>query len=128
MGQLIRALSDREEYRVELTRSVERFILWYPRLIGGAWVFGIAVPTVVTVILSLAGCEKVIVLTVWLVWLVAVILFLVVVEHMRDSLKRQVSLDALSDDEIKTLFAARSSFDDVSSDWSGRSTKARDVE
>lgn len=111
LGQLIRALSDREEYRVRLREHAARFIRWYPRLKRGAWAFGIVVPTVATVAFSLAESEKVVVLTAWLIWLVLVILFLVVIEHIRDSLDRQILLETLSDEELRSLFFARNSLE-----------------
>ena len=54
--------------------------------------------------------EKVVVLTLWLVWLVLVLTFLVVVEFIRDNIERQASLNAMTDDEVRTLFAARKVF------------------
>lgn len=111
VAQLTRALADREEYRVRLREHAQRFIKWYPHLKHGTWFFGIAVPTVATVVFSVAGSGRVVMLTAWLVWLVFVILFLVVLEHIRDSLERQVALGTLSDDELHTLFSARTSLD-----------------
>ncbi len=113
LGQLMRALSDREEYREQLRDHAARFIRWYPRLKHGAWVLGIVVPAVATVAFSLAESEKVVVLTAWLAWLVAVVMFLVVIEHVRDSLERQASLGDLSDDEVRELFEARSSLEEA---------------
>ena len=46
-------------------------------------------------------------LTVWLVWLVAVITFLVVIEHVRDELGRRAVLGSLDDDEVRTLYRGR---------------------
>lgn len=113
VAQLTRALADREEYRVRLRQHAQRFITWYPHLLHGAWFFGIAVPTVATVVFSVTGSTRVVVLTAWLVWLVIVMLFLVVLEHVRDSLERQVTLGALSDDELRALFSARTSLDEA---------------
>lgn len=103
LGQVIRALSDREEYRVRLQEHADRFIRWYPHLKHGAWFFGVVVPAVVAVAFSLTGSEKVIELTLWLGWLVFVLMFLVVIEHIRDSLERQLSFETLSDDELRSL-------------------------
>lgn len=112
LGQLIRALSDREDYRTRLRQHAERFLLWYPRLKHAAWLFGIVVPTVATVAFSVAGSDKVIVLTAWLVWLVLILMFLVVIEHVRDGLDRQFTLNELSDEELRALFSARSSLEE----------------
>ena len=43
-------------------------------------------------------------------WLVLVLAFLVVVEFIRDNIERQASLNAMTDDEVRTLFAARKVF------------------
>ena len=43
-------------------------------------------------------------------WLVLVLTFLVVVEFIRDNIERQASLNAMTDDEVRTLFAARKVF------------------
>lgn len=125
MGQLIQALSDREDYRLRLHRHADSFIRWYPRLKQGAWIFGIAVPTIATVAFSLNQSEKVVVLTVWLVWLVVVLVFLVVVEHIRDSLERRLSLDGLSNDELRTLFSASGGLDEGMSEPSGKNASER---
>lgn len=116
LGQIIQALSDREEYRLRLERSEARFLRWYPRLKIGAAIFGIAVPTIITVIFALAGGEKVILLTLWLVWLIAVMMFLIIVEHARDSIQRQGSLGNLSDEELRSLFSERNSLNDDNPD------------
>ena len=80
----------------------------YPRLKRDAIIFGIGVPVVFTTAMAfLSPGKKVVVLTVWLLWLVVVIAFLLVVEHIRDSLERQAALNAMSDAELRELFSAR---------------------
>ena len=69
MDQLFRVLADREEYRSQLAESAKRFMGLYPRLRRGGFFFGLAVPAIVTPLLSLLGFEKVIMLTCWLIWL-----------------------------------------------------------
>ncbi len=120
LGQLIKALSDRDEYRSNLKQRAERFLVHYPRLKRGAWIFGIIVPTVATVVLSMVGVEKVVVLTMWLTWLIVVLMFLVVVEHMRDSFNRQVALGEADDEEVRTLFMARNGLDEPPASEGGR--------
>ena len=56
---------------------------------------------------TITETEKVVMLTAWLVWIVAIIAFLGVVEYLRDSLERQVSLEAMSDEEVRSLYASR---------------------
>lgn len=110
VAQLVRVLSDREDFRHHIADHAARFICWYPRLKRGALVVGIAVPAVIAVVFAVTAMEKVVVLTLWLVWLVLVLTFLVVVEFIRDNIERQASLNAMTDDEVRTLFAARKVF------------------
>lgn len=110
VAQLVRVLSDREDFRHHISDHAARFIRWYPRLKRGALIIGIAVPAVIAVVFAVTAMEKVVVLTLWLVWLVFVLTFLVVVEFIRDNIERQASLNAMTDDEVRTLFAARKVF------------------
>lgn len=110
VAQLVRVLSDREDFRHHISDHAARFIRWYQRLKRGALIVGIAVPAVIAVVFAVTAMEKVVVLTLWLVWLVLVLTFLVVVEFIRDNIERQASLNAMTDDEVRTLFAARKVF------------------
>ncbi len=101
VAQLIRVLSDRDEYREVIDARVERFMRLYPRFKWGALVLGIVVPVVATVVFAITETEKVVMLTGWLVWLVIIIAFLVIVEAVRDSLSRQVCLESMSDEEVR---------------------------
>ena len=112
MDQLFRVLADREEYRSELAASAKRFMHLYPKLRRGGVIFGLAVPAIVTPILSVLGFEKVITLTCWLAWLVFIIVFLIVVEFIRDRLAHEIALDDLSDIELRELFQARDGVSD----------------
>lgn len=107
MAQVMRVLADRAEYRAAMLKRAERFLRWYPRMKTGALAAGVAVPAVVTVALSVSQADKVVLLTVWLAWLVAVFAFLIAIEFVRDSLGRQVILGSLSDDEVRALYARR---------------------
>ncbi len=103
-SQVIRVLADREEYRAALVRRYERFQRMYPRLIRGAVVVGVAVPVAAALVCSFGTTGKVVLLTLWLGWIVAVFVFLVVVESLRSSFERQMRLDGMSDDEIRELY------------------------
>ena len=107
VSQLFRALSDKEEYRVELRNRWERFSRWYPRLIRGTVALGLAVPVALTVIFALTPTEKVWLLTAWLGWFVVLSVFLVVVESLRASFERQMRLDGASHEELVELGSAR---------------------
>lgn len=109
-SQIIRAMSNHDEFRAYLVDHSERFMRMYPNLKRAAWVVGIAAPVVFTMSMALwSPGKKVVVLTVWLAWLIVVISFLIIIEHIKDSLERQAALNAMSDEELRTLFAARNS-------------------
>lgn len=106
-SQLFRALADKEEFRGELRARYERFARWYPRLMRGAVALGLAMPVALAVVFALTPAEKVWLLTAWLIWLVAVFVFLVVVESLRASFERQLRLESLSEEGLLELGAGR---------------------
>ena len=106
--QIIRAMSNHGEFREYLDERSARFFRLYPKLKRGALVFGVGVPVVFTVLMAfLSPGKKVIMLSGWLLWFVLVIVFLLVVEHIRDSLERQAALETMSDEELRGLFSER---------------------
>jgi hypothetical protein len=48
--------------------------------------------------------DRVVILTAWLFWLVAIAIALVVIEYIRDSMEHQLSLSELSGKEIRNLY------------------------
>lgn len=107
MAQLIRVLSDREEYRSAIAARAARFMRLYPKFKRGAVIVGIVVPVAVTLVCAITETEKVVMLTAWLIWLVVIVAFLIIVEYLRDNLNRQVHLESMSDEEVRTLYARR---------------------
>ena len=118
-SQIFKALSGKEEYREELSRRYERFSRWYPRLIRGSVALGLAVPIALAALFALTPAEKVQLLTAWLVWLVAVFVFLVVVESLRDSFERQMKLDDMTDEGLLKLGSSRNEMERLSVDPAG---------
>lgn len=108
VDQLVAYLSDSPEYRDGMRNRAQRFMQWYPRLKRGAWVLGAAVPVLAAVALTLTEGEKVVLLTVWLVWLIATLVFLVALEHVRNNVERQFGLEEMSEGELRTLLGERS--------------------
>ncbi len=106
-AQILRVLADKEEYREIITHRYERLTRLYPKLIRGALIFGIGVPIIISIIFAFTPAENVWVLTFWLVWLVAITVFLVVVESLRYSIARQMRLDSMSTQSLFDLFNAR---------------------
>ncbi|MBE6465421.1 YhgE/Pip domain-containing protein [Denitrobacterium detoxificans] len=109
LAQVISVLADREDYREQLLVSVERFAFWYPRLMRGAWILGFGVPLVVTPLLAFSGTAKLVMLTAWLVWLILIMIFLVVVEHIRDNIEHRVSAIGLTDEQLREVYSQHQS-------------------
>ena len=107
IGQLIRALSDHEEFHDTMKRQAERFMVLYPRLKRGALIAGFVVPIIFTALFAVTMTEKVVILTAWLIWLVIVVAFLLVVESIRENIRRQAAIDVMSDDELRRHLANR---------------------
>ena len=107
IGQLIRALSDHDEFHNTVRQQADTFLRHYPRLKRGALILGIAVPVAVSVVFAVTTTEKVVILTAWLTWLVILIGFLLGLEMVRDNIQRQASIDSMSDDELRGHLADR---------------------
>ena len=107
IGQLIRALSDHDEFHNTVRQQADTFLRHYPRLKRGALILGIAVPVAVSVVFAVTTTEKVVILTAWLTWLVILIGFLLGLEMVRDNIQRQASIDSMSDDELRGHLAER---------------------
>ncbi|WEV69319.1 YhgE/Pip domain-containing protein [Bifidobacterium sp. ESL0775] len=107
ISQALNMLADKEEYRAGIEERARRFALLYPKLMRGALAFGIAVPAIMAITFSLTTGTKVIALAAWVIWFLAIIIFLVTVESIRDSLARQVRLGNLEDDVVRTLLYER---------------------
>lgn len=107
LSQVLKVLADREDYRKIILRRYAKFQRIYPFLIKGSFVIGIAVPVVAALFFSFSITGKVILLTIWLVWIVAVFIFLIVVESLRMSFARQLRLDSMSDAQLRDLFLNR---------------------
>ncbi len=106
--QIIRAMSNHGEFREYVDERTEKFFRLYPKLKRGALVLGVGVPVVFTALMAtLSPGKKVVMLTGWLIWLILMITFLLVVEHIRDSLERQAALEAMTDEELRGLFSER---------------------
>ena len=107
IGQLIRALSDHDEFHETMKSQADRFMKAYPILKRVALVAGILVPIIFTAIFAVTMTAKVVILTAWLIWLVVLIAFLVVIEFIRDNIERQASIDGMSDDELRRHLGIR---------------------
>lgn len=103
-SHIVRALADRDEYNRELTRRYERFLRWYPRIIRATVAASIVMPVALFLLVALTPAEKVTLLTIWLFWIVAVFIVVIVVESLRASFERQLRLDHMSEDKLLGLY------------------------
>ena len=101
--QAIAALANHEDYRHAIERRAAAFQRHYPRLLTGALVAGFVVPATLIIVFSLTASEKIVVMATWLAWVIIIIGFLMVVEFMRDSIRRQTELGNLSDESIRAM-------------------------
>ena len=106
ISQIMRALSDKDTYATALQQRYATFNRWYPRLMKGALILGVAVPVVLAVIFALTPTEKVWLLTGWLIWIIVIFVALVVIESLRFSFERQLKLESLSDASLIDLYGA----------------------
>ena len=104
---ILQLLSDHEEYRVQLNQRADRFFALYPKLKRGAWVFGVAVPAIATIVFAVQGSAKVIIVSAWLIWLIVIIVFLIVLEYAHNSIERQLSLGNMSTEELHSYYGGR---------------------
>ncbi len=110
LSQVFQALSDREEYRREINKRVGSFIGLYPTLQRLSVAVGVPVVIVLTIVFSLLGLEKVVILTTWLICFAAIVAYLIVLDYMQDYFSHQLSLDSMSDEEVRALYRQRDNF------------------
>ena len=101
--QAIAALADHDEYRHAIERRAAKFAYQYPRLLLGALIAGFVVPAALIIVFALTTSEKIVVMGTWLAWVLIIMGFLMVVEFMRDSIRRQTELGNLSDESIRAM-------------------------
>lgn len=107
LTQVLRVLSNREEYRRLAAERAAWFSELYPRLKRGALIAGFAVPIVLAVTFSLNTDAKLAMLGAWTVWVLLIIAFLMGIEMVRDGIRRQIELGNLDDEEIRIQLALR---------------------
>ena len=70
-------------------------------------VLGVGVPVVLGLLLALSTAEKVVLLTIFLLWLVGLLVFLVVMESQRYSFERQLNMGKMSDEHLVSILTKR---------------------
>ena len=107
LSQVMRAIADRSGYRRELEQRYARFQKVYPIFMRASAFLGVAVPLVLAIMLALDSGEKVVLLTATLLWLIALCVFLVVVESLRYSFERQLNMGQMTDERLSHFYENR---------------------
>lgn len=107
IAQMIRAVANHDDFHAHAEAGAQRFMRYYPRLKWAALWVGVLLPTVLTVILNVNEAEKVIILTMWLFWIFGVIIYLVIVEYIKNNLEHRSAIDQMSASEIRTQLIKR---------------------
>ena len=107
ISNALQALTNHSGYKASIERRAARFEALYPKLKRGALIIGLAVPIVLAVTFSLTTNTKLEALLAWIIWVLLIIGFLLTIEFMRDSLRRQRELGNLDDMQIRDALAAR---------------------
>jgi len=106
-SQVVHVLSDREDFHQGLVERYNKFSRLYPLFIKGSIILGFGIPILLVLVFALTPTEKVVLLTICLLWLVALFVFLVIVESMRYSLERQLHIDNMSNERLLDFYSAR---------------------
>ncbi|RSX55188.1 ABC-2 family transporter protein [Bifidobacterium dolichotidis] len=101
------ALADKGGYRKEIERRAKRFAELYPKLLKGALIAGFVVPIALCITFSVTTGTKVVALAAWVIWLLAIILFLMTIELIRDSFQRRANVSGLSDQVLADMLFRR---------------------
>lgn len=99
-SQLVRVLSDREDFHDVLMHRYARFSRLYPLFIKGTIIVGAVLSVALVLTIALTTTEKVILLTFCLVSMLILFVFLVVVESLRYSFERQLDMENMSDERL----------------------------
>ena len=106
ISNALQALTNHSGYKASIERRIVRFEALYPKLKRGALIVGLVVPIVLAVTFSLTTNTKLEALLAWIIWVLLIIGFLLTIEFMRDSLRRQRELGNLDDIQIRDALAA----------------------
>ena len=101
LGDVIHALADREEYRDDLARRAHRFTTHYRQLVWGGVIAGVVGAAVLATISAITVKQAPALLFIWMLWVLAIIGFLVTVEYFRQSYTLAAEVGELDDDELR---------------------------
>lgn len=92
LTKMVGAVSDRKDLRQNIERRYARFSRMYPVFIRASIVLAIGVPAALALMLALEAGEKVVLITIVMLWLIALLVFVLIVESLRSSFERQLNL------------------------------------
>lgn len=101
---LFKAAFDQKTFRTQILNKADVYRKRYDLGKHLALGIGLGFPVAVTLVMGALSIEKVIMLSFWLAWLVLVIMFVIVLEFVRDRLNHEVALSSYSDEKMKAFF------------------------
>ena len=107
LTQIVAALADHEGFQRSVSARAARFERRYPRIRCGAIVLGVLVPAALAVLSVTNSAEVPVVLGAWIVWVLAVIMFLIGLQYLREALERQQLLGAMDESDVRSLLTRR---------------------
>lgn len=107
LRQAVAVLANQEGYRKQVEARARKFADLYPKLMRGALIAGFVVPIVLFITFSFTNGTKLVALATWIIWILFVIIFLMVVESIRNSLRREAELGTLDKDALRALVLNR---------------------
>jgi len=107
LTQIVAALADHEGFQRSVSARAARFERRYPRMRRGAIVLGVVVPAALAVLSVTNAAEVPVVLGAWIVWVLAVITFLIGLQYLREALERQQLLGAMEESDVRSLLTRR---------------------
>ena len=112
-AHILEALAHPLDYKLSLEKRYETLQNLRPKFIKGATIAGFAVPVALMVVFALTPAEKVWILTGILLWMIIVFVCVIIMESKLYSIKKQLQLDELSQDELIKLANSKNSITDA---------------
>ena len=107
LTQIVAALADHEGFQRSVFTRAARFERRYPHIRRGAIVVGVLVPAVLSVLSVTSAAEVPLILGAWIVWVLAVITFLIGLQYVRQALERQQLLGTMDEGDVRSLLTRR---------------------
>ncbi len=102
LAYALRILTGDNMVRNQITQRAESFERRYPKLIKGAFLSIFIVP-VALLVLMFSISWKMLCLVLWILSIIAIVVFIIIVEFIHERMKQQQELSALSDEELMQM-------------------------